>query len=69
MQRRLEGRYGRGFTRMILKKTLRGKWRQLEDQQGLPIGTPETSDDEYDDEDTLEGHNYEKMVKVEVNIS
>ena len=68
LQRILDGRQARGFTRMMIKKSLRGKWRQLEGQQGSPVGTPETSDDDYDDEDIRENHNYEKIVKVDGNI-
>ena len=37
-------------------------------QQGSPIGTPEPSDDDYDDDDTLKTNYYEKIVKVDGNI-
>ena len=61
LQRRLEGGEDRRVTRMLAKKTLRGKWWHSGDQEGSPKDTPETSDDEYDDEDTLENNNYKKQ--------
>ena len=68
LQHRLEGGQDRGIPRIMVTKTLRGKWRQLGDQKGSPIGTPEPSDDDYDDDDTLKTNYYEKIVKVDGNI-
>ena len=53
LQQKLDEDEYRGFTRMILQKTLNSKMKHLEKQQGTPNGTPESSDDE-DSEDTVD---------------
>ena len=67
LQHSLEGRLVRGFTRVIQRITLKGKRRKLENQQGTPIGTPNSSDSE-EDEDPPGSYNVANTVKVESNL-
>ena len=74
LQDRFYGGSDRGFTRMIVGKTLLSKQKQLCAQQGSMPGTPESSDDEKfeetddgDNADPLDRIKYNEIVKVEGN--
>lgn len=64
LHRCLKDKQCRGFTRFIRQKTLNSKLKILENQQGTPNGTPESSDDELSEE-SLFSYNYEDLTNAE----